>query len=161
MKEFNEILFPIDFSEVPPKIVPWVLTMAKRFDSNIHLLFVARSLEHFSRMYVEWGTINDFQEGVIKGAELKMDEFATAHFEGYPSCKTKVILGDAAEEILNYIESEGIDLVIMGTHGRKGLERILFGSVAERVIKTSSIPVLSINTYRASVSETETVPKED
>ena len=46
------------------------------------------------------------------------------------------------------VKPQGIDLVIMGTHGRKGLNRILFGSVAERVIKMSPIPVLSINPYR-------------
>ena len=45
------------------------------------------------------------------------------------------------------MQSEGVDLVIMGTHGRKGLERIIFGSVAERVVKNSPIPVLTVNPY--------------
>ena len=58
-----------------------------------------------------------------------------------------IILGDAAEEVLNYVQSEGIDLVIMGTHGRKGLEHIIFGSVAERVVKQSPVPVLTVNPY--------------
>jgi nucleotide-binding universal stress UspA family protein len=58
-----------------------------------------------------------------------------------------VVLGDAAEEILNYAKTEGIDLIIMGTHGRKGIERIIFGSVAERVVKKSPIPVLTVNPY--------------
>jgi nucleotide-binding universal stress UspA family protein len=57
-------------------------------------------------------------------------------------------LGDAAQEVLNYIQSEGIDLVIMGTHGRKGLEHIIFGSVAERVVKHSPVPVLTVNPYK-------------
>lgn len=57
-------------------------------------------------------------------------------------------MGDAAEEILSYIRSARIDLVIIGTHSRKGLERIFFGSVAERVIKMSPTPVLSGNPYR-------------
>jgi nucleotide-binding universal stress UspA family protein len=43
-----------------------------------------------------------------------------------------------------------MDLVVMGTHGRKGIERVLFGSVADRVIKTSPVPVLSINPYKVS-----------
>ena len=77
-----------------------------------------------------------------------MDEFMEDHFREYPRVKTRVAMGDPAEEILGFIEAEGIDLVIMGTHGRKGLERVIFGSVAERVIKTSPVPVLSINPYR-------------
>jgi nucleotide-binding universal stress UspA family protein len=55
---------------------------------------------------------------------------------------------EMAQEILKSIESEDIDLVIMGTHGRKGLEHVVFGSVAENVVKRSSAPVLTINPYK-------------
>jgi len=59
-----------------------------------------------------------------------------------------VVAGDASEEIINYIESQGIDLIIMGTHGRKGLDKVMFGSVAERGVKTSPVPVLVVNPYK-------------
>jgi len=153
MKIFKKILFPVDFSEVSPKIAPWVLTVAKTFDAEIHILFVARRLEYFSSVYLETGAISDFQDGVIKGAEAKMEEFVMLHFKEYPSCKTGVVLGDAGEEILNYVESEEIDLVILGTHGRKGIERIIFGSVADKVVKMSCAPVLSINPYKVPSME--------
>ncbi len=152
MKEFKRILFPVDLSDVSANIAPWVLMVAKKFDAEIHLLFVARSLDHFVGVYVTPTYIQSFENEVIKGAEKKIDEFTKAYFEGYPSCKSKVVLGDAAEDILKYIESEKIDLVIIGTHGRKGLERVFFGSVADRVIKMSQVPVLSINPYRNSAS---------
>jgi nucleotide-binding universal stress UspA family protein len=58
------------------------------------------------------------------------------------------VQGDPAEEILKYIAQEKVDLVIMGTHGRKGLDRVLFGSVANEVVKKSPVPVLTINPYR-------------
>jgi nucleotide-binding universal stress UspA family protein len=150
IKDFKRILFPVDFSEVSPEIVPWVLLTAKKFEAEIHLLFVSRSFEHLASVYVPVVSIEHFQSEVIEGAETKIEEFANTHFGGYPVCKTKVTVGDAAEEILEYIEKEKIDLVVMGTHGRKGLERVLFGSVAERVIKMSSRPVLSINPYKLS-----------
>jgi nucleotide-binding universal stress UspA family protein len=73
-----------------------------------------------------------------------MDE----HFSKFPNTKTAVVAGDASEEILNYIEDRHIDLVIMGTHGRKGMDKIIFGSVAERVVKTSPVPVMVVNPYR-------------
>ena len=75
-----------------------------------------------------------------------MDEFVQEHFRGV-SPKAQVVLGDAAEEILEYVRSEGIDLIIMGTHGRKGLEKIVFGSVTERVVQKSPVPVLTVNPY--------------
>jgi len=148
MKDFKKILFPVDFSEVSPKIASWVLATAEKYDSEIHLLFVARNLEHFVGISVPMVSIEEFQNEVVRGAEASIEEFADIHFKGYPKCRTHVVAGDAAEEIIKYIEKESIDLLIMGTHGRKGIERVLFGSVADRVIKTSPVPVLSINPYR-------------
>ena len=150
MAQFSKILFPVDLSVVSPAIVPWVRMMAEKFGAELHLLFVARRMEHVSTVYVAQATIESFMAEFVKGSEARIEEFANTHFKNLPSCRTKVILGDAAEEIVNYVESEKIDLVVMGTHGRKGLDRILFGSVAERVIKHSAAPVLSINPYRLS-----------
>ena len=96
MKTFKNILFPVDFSEVCPQIAPWVLTMATKFGTAIHLVFVARRLEYFSSVYVSRGTIEDFEAEVIRGAEKMIEEFADAHFKGHPDCKTRVLLGDAA-----------------------------------------------------------------
>lgn len=148
MELFKKILFPVDFSEVSPKIAPWVHRVAEQFDAEIHLLFVARMFHYFTEMYVDVRSVEVMQGEIIQGAEKRMDEFVGDHFSEYPRVKTRVAIGDPAEEILKYVEGEGISLVIMGTHGRKGLERVIFGSVAERVIKISSVPVLSINPHR-------------
>lgn len=64
-----------------------------------------------------------------------------------PNFQKKIVSGDPAGEILKTIESDGIDMVIMGTHGRKGLEHTIFGSVAENVVKKSPVPVLVVNPY--------------
>ena len=56
----------------------------------------------------------------------------------------QVLIGYAAEEILTRANDEGADLIVMGTHGRKGIDRILFGSVAEKVVKNASMPVLTV-----------------
>ena len=66
----------------------------------------------------------------------------------FPNTKTTAVAGDASEEIVNYIEERHIDLVIMGTHGRKGMDKIVFGSVAERVVKTSPVPVMVVNPFK-------------
>ncbi len=146
--EFKKVLFPVDLSEVSPKIAPWVLMMARTFQAEVHLLFVVRKLDHFSSIYVPYPSIENFEEELIKGGETKMEEFLDLYFKGYQTYKSNVVLGDPSDEILKYVEVEKIDLIIMGTHGRKGLERIIFGSVAERVIKMSPVPVMSVNPYR-------------
>ena len=152
MKAFKKILFPVDFSEVSPKIAPWVLMVAERFDAEIHLLFVARGLEYLAGVYVTPVSIENFAGEIIQGGERSMEEFVEAHFDKYPALKTKVELGDATDKISEYIISEKIDLVIMGTRGRKGLERVFFGSVADRVIKMSQVPVMSINPHKVQAS---------
>jgi nucleotide-binding universal stress UspA family protein len=147
MNQFSKILFPADISDASPNIAPWVILMAERFDAEIHLLFVARELGQYASFSVIPGAIEQFETKLVKGAETKIEEFAEVHLKGYPNIRTRVALGNPAEKILDYIGDEEIDLVIMGTHGRKGLERVFFGSVADRVVKMSPVPVLTINPY--------------
>ncbi len=152
MKSFKKVLFPVDLSEVSPRLAPWVRELADILDAEVHLLFVARRLEHFAAVYVANQSIESFEQQIVQGAEQGLEEFVKNHFEarGFDRCVTRVILGDAAEEILEYARSQGIDMIIMGTHGRKGLERVLFGSVADRVVKMATVPVLTVNPYRVT-----------
>jgi nucleotide-binding universal stress UspA family protein len=150
MKEIKKILFPVDFSEVSKKIVPYVETMADKFNSEIHLLFVARILDYFVSIYVPHSSINAFEEEILKGGKKSMEQFINEHFPTNRKILSEVVLGDASERILEYVKKANIDLVIMGTHGRKGLDKVLFGSVAERVSKMSAVPVLLVNPYRAN-----------
>ena len=72
-----------------------------------------------------------------------MADFVAEHFQGVDA-QGIVVVGYAAEEILNLAEKEHADMIVMGTRGRKGLDLILFGSVAEKVVKNSKCPVLTI-----------------
>jgi nucleotide-binding universal stress UspA family protein len=148
MKEFKKILFPVDLSDSSKKIVPSVQAVAAKFGSKIHLLFVARILDYFTSIYVPPSSINQIEKEVIEGAEKRLYEFVDEHFSKFPGVKTAVVAGDAAEKIVDYVVEHKIDLIIMGTHGRKGMDKIIFGSVAERVLKTSPVPVMVVNPYR-------------
>jgi nucleotide-binding universal stress UspA family protein len=53
-------------------------------------------------------------------------------------------MGDPYEEIIDYAETEGVDMIVMGTHGRSGLDRFLLGSVTEKVVRTADAPVLTV-----------------
>ena len=150
MKEFKKILFPVDLSESSPKLVPYVTTMAEKFGAEIHLLFVARVFEYFSGIYVPHPSISKFEDEIVEGAKKRLKEFTEEYFSDFPETRAEVVPGDISEEILKYTGSKGIDLLILGTHGRKGLEKVVFGSVAERVAKTSPVPVLLVNPYKVS-----------
>ena len=148
MKEFHKILFPLDLSEASPKLVPYVTTMAQKFGSEIHLLFVASVFEHFSGIYVPHPSINKFEDEIVEGAKKRLKEFTEDYFSDFPETRAEVVAGHISEEILKYTGSKDIDLLILGTHGRKGLEKVVFGSVAERVARASTVPVLLVNPYK-------------
>lgn len=149
MKAINRILFPVDLaSEVSSKLAPDAIAFARKFDAEVHLLLVTGSFEKFKTFYIPHPSLRTFGEEVLKGGQKKLAEYVEECFSDYPKLKTAVVQGDPAEEILKYVEGEQIDLVIMGTHGRKGLDRVLFGSVADEVVKRSPVPVLTINPYR-------------
>jgi len=148
MKDFKKILFPVDLSEASVKIVPFLKSLASRYDARIHLLFVARVFDYFTSMYVPHPSVSQFEKEVIEGAEKRLYEFADESFADVAGTKTQVVAGDPSEEILSYIAAHGIDLVVMGTHGRKGIDKVIFGSVAERVVKSSPVPVMVLKPFK-------------
>ncbi|MFP5211757.1 MAG: universal stress protein [Acidobacteriota bacterium] len=152
MEGRTRILFPVDLAGISSKIVPEVLQMASRMKAEIHLLYVAECLEQFTAFYVPHPSLDQFEDEITRSAKRKLEEFAEEHFMDYGDTKTVIVRGDPAEEILKYIGTERIDLVIIGTHGRKGLDRVLFGSVADQVVKLSPTPVLSVNPYRKEIT---------
>ena len=148
MIEFKRILYPVDLSDASAKIAPYVQSVAKKFESKIYILFAARVFDYFTGLYVPYPSISRFEKELIEGAEKRLYEFVDEHFSEFANTKTVVVAGDASEEIIDYIDDQNIDLVVMGTHGRKGMDKIIFGSVAERVLKTSPVPVMVVNPYK-------------
>ena len=143
----NKILFPVDLSDVAGKTAPVVSEVAVKFDAQVHFIFVIPLLGHCMSSYLLHPYIRDFDSEIEEGAMMKLREFMAARFDG-AFCDLRIVLGDPAEEILKYAQSEGIDLIIIGTHGKKGIEHGIFGSVAERVKNESRIPVLTIDPYK-------------
>ncbi len=149
MKDFKKILFPVDLSEASIKVVPYVVGMAKKFGASIDLLHVARLFEHFESSYIPHPSLDQFEKDIAAGAIKSMEEFRQTHFSEFKNMTVEVVTGYTSEEILKYVGAHGMDLVIMGTHGRKGLDRVLFGSVARRVSQDCPVPLLLINPFKS------------
>jgi nucleotide-binding universal stress UspA family protein len=147
MPIIKKILFPVDLSEASPQVVPYVREIAAGLKAEVHVLFVARVMVKYSKLEVPAVYISQFEEEIVKGAERKMEEFLKDHFSDLP-VTARVISGEPAEEILNYAAGQGMDMIIMGTHGRKMVERIVFGSVATHVVQQAHVPVLTVKPYR-------------
>jgi nucleotide-binding universal stress UspA family protein len=158
MVEIEHILFPCDFSENSSKILPYVLSLSQKYDSTIHLLHVVEDLLKWGGFYVPHPSLTQYQAELLKSAEEKMDEICKDQMQRCKNFKRIIISGDPAQEILKVIEEHDIDLVIIGTHGYKGLQHTIFGSVAENVVKKSPAPVLVINPYRLGEKHRKDAP---
>lgn len=143
----KSILFPVDLSEASPGIVPWVRLMAEKTGAKVYVLYVVRTFEHYTGMGVAWSYAVDLEKAIDSTAQRGLEEFIEKYLEGVPT-DAHVIHGYPAEEIIRFANGNEIDMIVIGTHGRKGLERIVFGSVAAFVVKHSPVPVLTVNPYR-------------
>jgi len=143
MAEIKHIMCAVDFSEMSAKVAAYTQILAKSLNASVKVVYVAPSLSQYVGFHVPPTSIENFVGEIVSGAEKTMDSFIQENFSEI-DVAGKVISGYAAEEILGFAKEEGIDLIIMGTHGRKGIDRVLFGSVAEKIVKSASIPVMTI-----------------
>ena len=154
MVKIERMLFPVDFSENADRFIPYVRALVERLGCRLTLLHVAPDLNTWRMQYLPpFPSPEAFREEIESRAKTRMDAFCGEHLAGAGGYETVVVLGDPAVEILKTVERLKIDLVAMGTHGRKGLEHTLFGSVAENVVKRCPAPVLTINPYRVVTPE--------
>lgn len=143
MKDVKKIVCAVDFSEHSPMVAEYAKYLAEKTGAEVVVVYAAPSMSQYVGFHVPPSSIETFVGEIVDGAEKTMDSFLKDNF-GDLNVKGKVVTGYAAEEILYAAEEEGADLIVMGTHGRKGIDRILFGSVAEKVVKSSPLPVLTV-----------------
>jgi nucleotide-binding universal stress UspA family protein len=148
MVKIDKILFPSELREYSLKILPHVLSLSEKYNSTINLLHVIDDISKWGGFYIPHISLDLYQKEAMEAAEKFMDKICDDQMKGCPNFERKICSGDPATEILKTIDSEAIDLVVMGTHGYKGLEQAIFGSVARKVVKNSPVPVLTINPYK-------------
>lgn len=141
---FKKILVPLDFSDYTDEIITVAVRIAEKFGSAIHLLHVIPNMDYFTpyESFLSTENLVNVQRDIEREVGKDMEARAKS-IKDIPV--TKVIhTGAAFLEIIDYVRAEKIDLVVMGTHGRGGLEHILIGSVAEKVVRKSPCPVLTV-----------------
>lgn len=160
MQAIKSILTPIDFSDNADKIVKAAAYVAGTFKAELHLVFVAQTFEDYSGFFVPPINLPNLEEELFASAQQQMETYVEENKAlfadaGVQHVTGKVLSGDIGEEILTYAAKKKVQLIIMGTHGYKGLERIMFGSVADKVVKTACCPVMTINPYREECEKRE------
>ncbi len=145
MNEINTILVPVDFDQHTDKLVAYALYVAKKFEANMHFFHVSEAFEGYERY--EHPSFDEIEEGLRAHSQKEMNDLLERVRKEYTNCEGTVVNGDIVDEITRFAKEQNINLILIGTHGAKGLERIILGSVAERVLKGSTCPVLMFNPY--------------
>lgn len=150
--QIESVVTPVDFSDNSKLIAESAVFMASSFKADLVLLFVVQKFEDYSGFFVPQMSIPDFEQDLFAQAEEKMSSFAKEIIEFSKETDVKgivgkVLVGDVAEQIVTFAGEQKGGLIAMGTHGYKGLEKIMFGSVADKVVKSAMCPVLTINPY--------------
>jgi nucleotide-binding universal stress UspA family protein len=154
--KIENILVPTDFSESASCALPHALELAKQFDSRLTALH-ARVLFEDNPNRPDF---SEFAEG--RYAEYVESELARIRHSLGKECKVKTATVrsiSAAAGILNYVERNPMDAVVMGTHGRSGLGRFLLGSVAEKVVRHSCCPALTVAPHLSNYRDNPTYSK--
>ena len=142
--DVKKILWPTDFSKISEIALPHVKSLTEKYDAEIHVLYVIEDTAHHDGWYGAFDEkrVKELMEHANKTASNRLGQICEKYLEGCPLYVKHVAVGDPANEILNLIAKGKMDLVVMASHGEKGNFR--FGSVAEKVLKNSSVPVTII-----------------
>lgn len=137
MLTIRRILFPTDFSEGAARAFPQAVFLAKQHDAELHIVHVQNDGGDTQSMPVPTETLTDWMGGAREnGVDLEALSIVQKQIEG----------SSASDQLVAYVEEEDVDLVVMGTHGRRGIQRMLLGSVTEAVVRTAPCPVLTVRT---------------
>ncbi len=152
MFDLKRILAPTDFSEASLVAVEQACRLARHFDAQLDVLYVVPSIPTLPADMNYTFEVPHYEESLREAAEEKLKEIVAGCIpEGVPA-RSLVAFGDPAAEIVRIAEDEGEDWIVISTHGLTGWKHLVFGSVAEKVVRLSQCPVLTI---RAKESEVE------
>ncbi len=142
----KSILFPTDFLAGSQKALPYAVDMAKMYGVKLYVVHIIQDLSHLTG----WSPINISHDEVYREIEDSALEEIDAIFEGitdFHNFERVVIKGDPAEEILNFAKEKKACMIVMGTHGKEGLNRLIFGSTTDKIVRHAECPVLTVRSH--------------
>ena len=145
--KYKKVLFCTDFSENSDYAFEFAFGIAKRDEGLIYILHVIppeNTNQIYMRNMLDIEQIRKIQKGIQEDLDNKYKERYAKKIENAIRYEIVTKSGREDEEIINLAKKEKVDIIVMGTHGRTGIEHVFFGSVAEKVLRNSPFPVFVI-----------------
>jgi nucleotide-binding universal stress UspA family protein len=144
----KRILVPFDFGEPAEHALDFAQKLAPTFGASVEALYVVPFAPNNALTVTELGAIplaEPSLEEVVGEAKGRLHEVLSPEDERHRYLRKTIKVGDPRAQILAHASAEKVDLIVMGTHGRRGASRLLIGSVAERVVREATCPVLTVH----------------
>jgi nucleotide-binding universal stress UspA family protein len=153
---FRRILVPTDFSAPSDAALDYARQLAEKVGASVHLLHIVEESFVTGPLASEMGVGESGRTiaALMKDAQTRLSHRVTADDRAHRRMTSEVVGGSSASTIVDYAAENGFDLIVMGTHGRRGMAHLMMGSVAERVVRTAPCPVMTVRTAPAKVRST-------
>lgn len=145
MLEIKLILCPIDFSEFSVRAYRYALSLAEHYRAKMVAQHVVELWRYPSFAFAASAQLYDeFCDAVLESGKEQLHEFVKNNTHGEIRPELVVHLGSAPDSILSFVQAQKTDVIVMGTHGRRGYDRVMLGSVTDRVMRRATCPVLAV-----------------
>lgn len=142
--ELKKILFAADFSEGSKNALPYAVDLAKRYGARLYMVHVLFDVAKTAGWYVPHMSMDTVYKDMEQAARGELEKTFIDEMRGFKEIEHVVLKGIPYEEIVKFAADNKADLIVLGTHGRRGIDRMLFGSTAEQVVRNASCPVMSV-----------------
>ena len=146
MADIKRILFATDFSDNSKYALTFAISFAQKYDAMLYVLHVIQQPSYPLGMYAEisFDAMDKFSQSISDAVEKEIQTLKEKDLKGYPKYECMIVHGTPFLEILRTAKEKNVELIVVGTHGRTGLDHVLFGSTAEKVVRRAPCPVLSV-----------------
>ena len=142
--QIKTILFPTDFSQGARAAMDHAISLAKDYDAKLILLYVIQDISIAEWYIPSTLSVTDLVEDMQRSAKNEMEKWGTEVSAKVKDVDKMVVRGVPFVEIIKTAKDKNADLIVIGTHGRTGIDHMLFGSTAEKVVRKSPCPVLTV-----------------
>jgi nucleotide-binding universal stress UspA family protein len=149
----SRILVPVDLSDGSQALIDYAIQLAKPFNAVIEVIHAWEPPQYVAPDLLVaapgWNS-QSLEQVAVDAATKELNALVDKASAGGVPLKHRVVVGEAASTVLRLAEEGKHDLIIMGTHGRRGLPRLLLGSVAQKLVARAHCPVLTVHLYDAA-----------
>jgi len=142
--KIERILFPTDFSEGAAHALSYAVDLAKHYNARLYILHVIYDIKRAAGLNIPHISSDELYAGLNDLATKELEKSCIEETRELSDVKKVVVQGIPYEEIIGFVKKEKIDMVVIGTYGRSGLDRFIFGSTAERVVRRAPCAVVTV-----------------